>query len=238
MQIIILGASSNVGTALAEAFALGNNLILVGRSMDRLLAARDRSEALGASVVSIIRMDLESGVDLLINKIQGQHIDLVIDASSASSAIKDSEADSISVLKCVKTDFTAGVELIGYLIKTQHAMPAVIYISTILVFVNSPNRLIYSSLKRLYQLYLKKIQRENVGFQVLFVYIGKIIDRSAGLNKPLDVAFAVRKAYFKKRKKLLIGWTGVLMVLLFLVQPFLFYLAVYIQRAVRVLSGR
>src|SRR3990167_3990078 len=130
MHILVLGASSYVGAALAEAFALNNTLILVGRNVDRLLAAARRCQNSGAAQAEYIEQDFCLGVSSVLRAITDKRIDLIIDAASASASPdkRDSEIELKEILNYVSADFLSRVNILDYILQNQDTAPAMIFI--------------------------------------------------------------------------------------------------------------
>jgi len=233
MQILILGASSNVGTALAEAFASGNTLILTGRNAVRLEAAAGICRTAGSANVKLVTADLARDLHPLFEELQRHPIDLIIDAASASSSKRDGEISADAFDSLVAADFLSKVQLLQRICQNQAAAPAVIFISTVLTLVKSPGRTVYTALKGLYETYLIKLGAARPGFYLLIVYIGIVIENKGDYEKPRRLASAVAKAFLDRRRSLLFGMSGRIYVGLFYVQPMIFNLLTLIQRKVR-----
>jgi short-subunit dehydrogenase len=233
MIVLVLGASSYIGAALAESFCLDNDLILVGRNVGRLITATTKCRASGAAQVAYIEEDLALGVNSVLRAIEGKQIDLIIDAASASSRKRDSEIERDELSHLVSADFLSRTTIMKHILHSQDAVPAVIFISTVLTFVRSPGRRVYTSLKELYETYLNKLKGDRPDFTLLTVYVGTLIDAKNESNKPQQLASAVVKAFDNKREKLFFGLGGVFFLVLFYFQPVIFYLVTLTQRKIR-----
>jgi len=233
MRVLILGASSVVGKALAEAFAPGNSLVLAGRDSDRLAAAANGCRGAGAVGVSLVSADLSCGAAPLIQAIGGLQVDLVIDAASAASRLRDAEIEASRLPGLVTADFLSKAELLEHLLATQRTAPAVILVSSVLASVKSPGRFAYSSLKRLSELYLGRVSESRAGFRLLVVRVGTVIDTEKGSDEAQRLAAAVVRAFKGNRKVLLYGLSGRLFVGLFYLQPLVFQFVSVLQRRLR-----
>ena len=233
MLILVLGASSNVGTALAEAFSFNNSLILVGRHVERLLVATNRCKESGANHVSHVEQDLSLGIGAVLQAIEGKQIHLVIDAASASSRYRDVEIESNDIPRYVFADFLSHTEIMDHILQNQDIAPAVIFISTVLTLVKSPGRTIYTALKVLYAAYLTKIKNIRPDFNLLIVYVGTVIDTRKETRKPKKLASGVFKAFNSKKGKVFFGLSGIVYLVLFYSQPLLFYGVTVAQRKIR-----
>jgi short-subunit dehydrogenase len=232
-RILILGASSQIGMALANEFALGNNLLLVGRDVSRLQIVRRICETSGASSVRLLKLDLSQGVEPLLQAFQGTSLDLLIDVASASSSKRDAEIDPTEINELLASDIISRTELLGQILSSQEKPPAVIYISTILTFVTSPGRVVYTSLKSLYEAYLQMLKVKHPDFQLLVVNVGTLVDTKEASTKARKLAAAVATAYYSKKEAMLYGMSGRMFVWLFYLQPLVFLFVLNIQRKVR-----
>ncbi len=237
MHILILGASSLVGTALAQAFAPKNALTLVGRNAANLADAAQKCGASGAALVDCVSQDFSLNVDCVLQAIEGIRIDLLIDAASATSGKRDSEIQSNEMADLVSADFSSRTKIIDHILRNQTDAPAVILISTILTLVKSPGRSVYTALKVLYETYLKKIRDKRPEFNLLVVYVGTVIDAKNESDKPKKLASAVFDAFARNRRRLFYGVSGMLFLGLFYFQPIAFYLVTLAQRKIRQRSG-
>jgi short-subunit dehydrogenase len=237
MHILVLGASSNIGTALAEAFCLDNNLILVGRNVDKLTASANKCKYSGASLVAYVEQDLCQGVSAVLQAIEGKRIDLVIDAASASSRYRDYELEPKDIPRYVFADLLSRAEIIDHILRNQDSAPAMIFISTVLTLVKSPGRRVYTALKTLNETYLKQIKGSRSDFYLLIVYVGTVIDSRHDTHKSTRLATAVSQAFAKGNEKIFFGLSGVFLLILFHLQPMLYYAVTIAQRRIRRLLG-
>ena len=233
MRILVLGASSSVGAALSEVFSQGNSLILAGRNLDKLNTAVCKCRDAGAVHVRYVEQDLALGVSAILETIKGEQIDLVIDAASASSRLRDPEIESKDIAGYVSADLLSRILLMDHLLTNQRVAPAMIFISTILTLVKSPGRVIYTALKEIYESYLVKLKRGRPDFNLLIAYVGTVIDTERQTPKPRKLATAVFEAFQKKRKKLIFGASGIILLILFYFQPVIYYCVTVTQRKIR-----
>jgi NADP-dependent 3-hydroxy acid dehydrogenase YdfG len=237
MLILVLGASSSVGAALSEVFSRGNSLILTGRNPGKLNAAACKCRDAGAVHVRYVEQDLALGVGAILEAIKGNQIDLVIDAASASSSLRDPEIESKDIAGYVSADVLSRTVLMDHILINQGVAPAMIFISTILTLVKSPGRVIYTALKEIYESYLLKLKRGRPDFRLLIAYVGAVIDTERETPKPRKLASAVFEAFKKRRKKLIFGASGIALLILFYFQPVLYYCVNVTQRKIREIFG-
>ncbi len=234
MNILVLGASSAVGAALAQEFADDGNLILTGRDRARLETAASGCRKPDDRTVEIMPIDLVEGGHALGDRLEGRNIDLIIDAASASSARRDDEQSTAFLASSIDVDIMAKHALWELLRQRQEVVPGVIFISSVLVRLRSPGRTVYSSLKQLYEAYLKRLAVENPGLRSLVVHVGTVLDNRVVTDKTKGLAVAVREAYLAGNEYLSYGGSGRIMLVLNTIHPSLFSLAIRIQRALRV----
>jgi short-subunit dehydrogenase len=163
MNILIIGASSELGRAFVREFAPHNTLALTGRDAARLAMIKREAEHAGAKEARVIEHDLTRGHGLLVEALQGQKIDMLINAASATSAFRDSRIDPEQIEAHTRADLLTPVELILALL---HAQPAayspdaplhVIFISSVLALIHSPDRAIYAAYKQLQAAFLQRV---------------------------------------------------------------------------------
>lgn len=233
MRILILGASSSVGSALAAEFAPGNSLVLAGRDGGRLAAAERRCKEAGALELKSVSADLAAGAGPLVRAIGGLQVDLVIDAASSASGSRDEDIGADRMQALVAADLTSKIELLNALLGGQAAAPAVIFVSTVLTRVRSPGRLVYSSLKGLHEAYLGKLRDKRPDLRLLVVHVGAVIDAKDPSRKADDLARAVAKSFRAGRSELMFGLGGRILLGLFYTQPALYLFATLVQRRLR-----
>ena len=233
MRVLILGASSAVGSALASEFAPGNSLILAGRNRERLAEAEDACRRAGALHATSVAADLVAGVGSLLQAVEGPRIDLIVDAATAASATRDDKIEAGQLQGLLAADLTSKIELLDHLLERQAEAPGVIFVSTVLTLVKSPGRTVYASLKCLNEAYLKTTRERRPDLRLLVVYVGTVIDPRNPSGKASRLARAVGKAFRAGKSRMSFGLSGALLVGLFYVQPVLFLFAISVQRRLR-----
>jgi short-subunit dehydrogenase len=233
MRILVLGASSNIGSALAEAFASGNRLILAGRNADKLNLAVKLCLKAGAVEADYVSVDFRVEVALLMQAVGDKHIDLIIDAASSSSQKRDSALTANDMPDLVSIDFVSRTKIFSHLLVNQRSAPAVIFISTVLALVKSPDRQVYTALKELYGAYLRKLAETQAGFRLLVVYVGKVIPTDRVSCESRELAVSVVQAYRENRSEMIYGLSGRFLVSLYNLQPIIFRCVTHAQRRFR-----
>lgn len=233
LNILILGASSQIGCELALCFSQDNNLILLGRNIDSLNCLGKKCLGAGARKVDLLAQDLVSDASELIRKLGEMQIDLVVNLASSTSRVKDSELLPSQLEEYVQSDLLVPVRLIQHISETTIRPLKVIFISSVLASVRSPDRLLYSSLKSLQEMCLAKLLDQRKENKLLVVRVGKVIPHAQSSNKAKQLASAIYTAHLSRRSILNYGLTGRIYFLLFNFQPLIFNLVVQLQRLVR-----
>lgn len=233
LNILILGASSQIGRELALRFSPGNSLTLVGRNLERLqLVARQCSEV-GACNVDVIVHDIAGDAKLLIQNLGDKQFDLVINIVAATSRVKDSEFLLSQLEEYLMSDLLVPVQLLQGLIEKSNKPLKMIFISSVLAAAKSPDRVLYSSLKYLQEICLHKLSAYRQGNELLIVKVGKVVPHEHSSLKAQKLADAIYEAHLLKKKVLNYGWVGRLYLILFYAQPIVFSWIVKLQRVMR-----
>ena len=230
MRILVLGASSMIGSCLAAEFAPGNTLLLAGRNGKKLAVAAERCRAAGAVEAACVEQDLAQGTGEIRLRLADAPVDLLIDAASASSRQRDGELRAAQLAPFAMADFTSKVELVDWLLTRQPRAPGIVFISTVLVKLMSPERLAYSSLKRLHGLYLEKAAAEHPDMNLLVVHVGSVLATDRTTPKHGRLAAAARRAYEQGRREISLGTSGRLFAALFQISPLAFLAVARLRR--------
>lgn len=188
MNILILGATSQLGQAIAEQFYSNNTLFLSGRNERALTALQQRLEAQGSSSCSILVHDLAGNCNRMIEKLPGT-VDIVINAASASSELRDSMIPAELFEEIVQSDLLSPLRLMEKLLKRQSTPIHFVFVSSVLSDVMTQDRKIYSSLKMLQELMLEKLQSAFSGrLSIMTMKIGTWLDRERMTEKHREIA--------------------------------------------------
>ncbi|HWB83042.1 MAG TPA: SDR family oxidoreductase [Bryobacteraceae bacterium] len=234
MNVLVLGATSVIGAHVAEAFAPGNDLLLAGRDRARLHQAAERCRAAQAASVVETAMDLREGVANFLAEISGLLPDVIINAASATSRLRDDSIPADELAGVITVDLLAPLELIRSLIAERSGEKTrIVFISSVLASVPSPRRVIYGNLKRMQEESLLALARSNSAVQVLIARLAKPIPPDQPSRDAIRFAAAVRHAFDKGETKMSFGLSGRLMNGLFWLQPAVFHIAVEFIRLIR-----
>jgi len=237
-NILILGASSQIGQELTLHFAPKNSLTIVGRNQESLQFLQAQCLESGAENVDLIVQDIADGADSLIQKLGDRQFDLVINLVAGTSRVKDSEFLPSQLEGYLMSDLLVPVQLFQKLIERSSKPLKMIFISSILAAVRSPDRLLYSSLKSMQELCLQKLSTCRQGVELLVVKVAKVLPHGHSSRATQELANAVYEAHLLNKKTLNYGWGGRVYLILFYTQPIVFSLIVKSQRVLRACFAR
>ncbi len=226
-DILILGASSQIGQELALRFSPGNSLTLSGRNREALQRVADKCMAAGAYVDLMVH-DMADG-DIVNDK----QFDLVINLVAATSRVKDSEFVLGQLESYLKADLLVPIRFFQRLTEKPGKPLKIIFVSSVLALVKSPDRMLYGSLKSLQVMCLQKLTSLRQGDELLVVNVGKVIPHNSPSNEASKLAEAIYAAHQRRQKVLNYGLTGRIYLLLFYTQPLIFRAIVKLQRVLR-----
>ncbi len=234
MNVVVLGATSVLGAQIAISFADGNHLFIVGRRPGRLDTIAAACRAAGARHVAAIVDDLRLGLPATKNALADQRVDLVINAASATSRLRDDHIPATAFSEYAQADVLTPIEFIQGIAARDTSSPlTIIFLSTFLTAVRSPNRLVYSSFKLIQEEYLRRLAADYPNVSVLRVRISKLISPHKHSPDSLRLANAILDAYRKKKAAMTFGSSGVLLSTLFCIQPMAFHALMLLQRTIR-----
>jgi short-subunit dehydrogenase len=238
VNLLVLGASSAIGSQLALEFALGNALLLVGRNVERLERSARACRENGATSVTLLPADLESGYPEIVQAARLGNVDLVINAASATSRLRDSDLDIDSLGNYVSVDLVAPVRLIQDLSKHRGPAPlAVIFVSSLLALVRSPNRSVYGGLKAAHELFLKRILDSQPARKLLILRVGIPLPVETVTERTVLLGKAARTAFDRNQPVLFYGFSGRALSWLYFAQPLVFRTVVELLRKFRGAPG-
>ncbi|MBN2639091.1 MAG: SDR family oxidoreductase [Bacteroidales bacterium] len=255
--VVITGASSGIGRALALEFAAHGDLMVLGarREDELILLSREIEESGGTSVYKVTDVTIEKDSEALISYALEKYgcIDVLINNAGISmrALFRDASVDVIKRLM--------DVNFWGTVYCTKAALPALLEAKGTVVTVSSiagikglPGRTGYSASKFALQGFMESLRTENLktGLNVLMVYPGftasnirntaLVADGSQQGESPLnegkimsaeEVAKHVYKAVQKKKKKLVLTAEGKLTNLLSKFMPYFLEKKIYEKMA-------
>jgi short-subunit dehydrogenase len=235
MNVLILGATSNIGQALAHQFSSGNHLFLVGRNSDQLNLLKDRCLNKQAVTVTLLNYDLSLQSEIFLEKLNGINFDILINALSATSRLRDNllEISSNSFNTYWNIDVLIPIKIVEKIIARSNKLD-IIFISTVLSLIDVKDRVVYSSLKNIYSTYLRELNKKNKT-KFLIVYVGKVFsyDLNPESEKLNQFAKEVKNGYESGKESLLYGLEGKLFLLVYKLSPIILSFLHKVQRTLR-----
>lgn len=231
--ILILGASSSIGAALSEQFSKGNRVILSGRNQSRLNAVSVRCTRAGAVAVKIVATDLSQSVHPIIAINAEWSVNLIVDAASAASLARDSSIAPDAMRDIFQADVLSHLDIYQQVARLNKKHPDVVFISTVLSIVKTPDREIYSSVKRMLEIYLEKMRLSAPDVKILVFRVGKTINPECDNGEAIALARSVKSSFLMNKERVLYGAAGVVLRTLYVIHPALVGSVIRLQRKIR-----
>jgi short-subunit dehydrogenase involved in D-alanine esterification of teichoic acids len=232
-HILILGASSQIGQELALKFSPSNTLYLVGRNSIELDLISKKCLDNGANSAIRIIYDLSNRDESIFESTKKFHLDLIINAASATSRVEDNFFKPEFFEDYVFSDLLTPIRLAGKMSTLPEKMPDIIFISSVLSLIKSRNKEIYSALKRLQEMYLQCLFDHTNGGSLLIVRVGKRISHVNASLTAKDLANKIYQNYQLKKSFLNYGREGRIYLFLFYLQPILMQWIINLHRLIR-----
>lgn len=235
MNVLVLGATSVIGSEIAAAFASGNHLLLVGRDAARLADAERRCTSAGAVRIDRLPYSLSAGCDELAGALAAYRVDIMVNAASATSRLRDGDVDTTQLASYMNVDVVAPLDLAGRL-AARHPL-AVVFVSSVLAVARSPNRTIYGNLKAIHERALLTLAEREPRIRPHIFRIATIIDPDRRGRRAREAGQAVRRAFDAGKRIGTYGLAGRLMTALYLAQPAAYAAIIKLSRVVRGAAG-
>jgi NADP-dependent 3-hydroxy acid dehydrogenase YdfG len=159
------------------------------------------------------------------------HPDLIVNAASASSRLRDEKIAAENLGKIVATDLTAPLDVIRAVLSDRRGGRVdIVYISSFLSVVFSPDRAIYGALKRIHERALLGLAASQPEMRLMIVRVSKKIPVEWESREAVRLGAAVHEGYRVGKQMMYYGVTGRLAMTLFQIQPSLFSLGVKLNR--------
>lgn len=233
LNILVLGASSPIGKSLSEFFSSGNNIVLSGRNIINLNRAADICRLSGANSITVIPTDLAKSIKPLLDHNLLMPFDLIIDAACAASRFKDGQIAPNSLSYILESDLLSHLHVYQLISKQNYRHPDIIFISSVLSRVKTPDREIYSMVKRLIEIYLNGIGISNMNTRILIFQIGRVINFKDSNLETKKIAWCVKDNFVKGVSYHLYGGFGRLLVMLNFIHHLVPVLPIKIYREIR-----
>jgi short-subunit dehydrogenase len=232
-NILVLGASSVIGSALGKRFSKGNRVILSGRNYIKLKAVAEKCRESGATDVEIVLSDLAKSIQPIIDINLKWPIDLIIDSASAASMFRDEEIKPEEISILIKSDLISHLYIFQKLLRLNNTHPDIIYVSSVLAKVKTPGREFYSLTKRMTEMYLEKIIKLDSGTRITIFRIGKLIAKNQDNRVATEIASKVWTDFFSGNTIVNYGLGGHILLSLNIIHPVTINFVIKIQRFLR-----
>jgi len=241
MNILITGGTSTIGKAIVMEFAHGNSLFLLSRDTksNKLQELKEKALSLGSESVTFFNEDLGNYLDDKIDNIIKYNYDLFINIANSTSNLTDEDVHPTAHYYYTNVDLINPLIIIEKLLKNKSQKVnenklVMVFISTILSKINSPNSIIYSSYKTLQEQYIKRFKNlYKNNFDFLIVNIGTRIDREKESIKTANIARSIKQKLKSGKKYLNFGIEGKILFLLYNINPMLCKSAIYLSRLLK-----
>jgi short-subunit dehydrogenase len=234
MKILVLGASSTIGSSIVKSFAKDNKLFLLSTKREKLETLNKEVLALGCQSVKIVEADLQSPI--IVTNLISESIDMIINVACASSSLKNYNIKPHNHKYYTNVDLSNPLLILEHFLEEkskqgQNKQLYYIFINTILSKIQSPDYSIYYSYKTLHQEYMNgfKIKYGNI-LKSINVIVGTQIDRFKETKKTIDLANRIKLAIKRNESEFIFGFEGELIYILYRVSPFLSNGLIYIKR--------
>jgi short-subunit dehydrogenase len=238
MNVLVLGASSAIGSRVAAAFASDNDLFLTGRDAARLAEASKLCLARGATNVTPFECDLKNGAEPILRAVNGTPIGLLIHAASALSRLRDEEILADQLPEQIHAEVVAPLEVVRTLLDARRGQPmSVLYISSILAVLPTPRRLIYGRLKGVLEQALLSLQEQRPNLDVRILRVSKVIDKERD-SPDLDRLAEVAARAMRGRERIVsYGTSGRVLLALYNTQPLVVRGLMHVRRLLQRSEG-
>ena len=234
MNILVLGASSIIGTSIVKSFAKNNKLFLLSRKRENLEMLRKEALELGSQSVKIIEADLQSPI--IVTNLISESIDMIINVACASSRTKNYNIEHSRYQYYTAVDLSSPLIILEHFLKeklkkSENTQLYYIFINTFLTKIKSPDYSIYYSYKILQQEYMSGLQRKYGDIlKSINVIVGTQIDRTKETKKTVDLANRIKLAIKRNESEFIFGFDGKIIYMLYRISPLLSNCLIYMKR--------
>jgi len=234
MNILVLGASSTIGSSIVKSFAKNNKLFLLSTKREKLETLKKEALALGCQSVKIVEADLQSPI--IVTDLISESIDMIINVACASSSLKNHNIEPHRHQYYTAVDLSSPLVILKHFLEKKNtqgkgAQLHYIFINTILTKIQSPDYSIYYSYKILQQEYMSGFQRKygNI-FKSINVIVGTQIHRSKETRKTVKLAERIKLAIKNNESEFIFGPDGKIIYMLYRISPLLSNGLIYMKR--------
>ncbi len=234
MKILVLGASSTIGSSIVKSFAKNNKLFLLSTKREKLETLKKEALALGCQSVKIVEADLQSPI--IVTDLISESIDMIINVACASSSLKNYNIEPHRHQYYTAVDLSSPLVILEHFLKEkskqgENTQLYYIFINTILSKIKSPDYSIYYSYKILQQEYMSGFQRKygNI-LKSINVIVGTQINKSKETRKTVKLAERIKLAINNNETEFIFGFEGKIIYFLYRISPLLSDGLIYMKR--------
>jgi len=234
MKILVLGASSTIGSSIVKSFAKNNKLFLLSTKREKLETLKKEALALGCQSVKIVEADLQSPI--IVTDLISESIDMIINVACASSSLKNYNIEPHRHQYYTAVDLSSPLVILEHFLKEkskqgENTQLYYIFINTILSKIKSPDYSIYYSYKILQQEYMSGFQRKygNI-LKSINVIVGTQINRKKETPKTVKLAERIKLAINNNETEFIFGFEGKIIYFLYRISPLLSDGLIYMKR--------
>jgi len=234
MKILVLGASSTIGSSIVKSFAKDNKLFLLSTKREKLETLKKEALVLGCESVKIIEANLQSPI-IVTDLIPG-NIDMIINVACASSSLKNYNIEPHHHQYYTSVDLSNPLVILEHFLKEkskqgENTQLYYIFINTILSKIKSLDYSIYYSYKILQQEYISGFQRKYSNIlKSINVIVGTKINRTKETRKTVKLAEKIKVAIKNNKSEFIFGFEGNIIYFLYCINPLLSNGLIYIKR--------
>jgi short-subunit dehydrogenase len=234
MKILVLGASSTIGSSIVKSFAKNNKLFLLSTKRKKLETLKKEALAVGCQSVKIVEADLQSPI--IVTDLISESIDMIINVACASSSLKNYNIEPHRHQYYTAVDLSSPLVILEHFLKEkskqgENTQLYYIFINTILSKIKSPDYSIYYSYKILQQEYMSGFQRKYFDIlKSINVIVGTQINRTKETPKTVKLVEKIKLAIKNNKSELIFGFEGKIIYMLYRISPLLSNSLIYFKR--------
>lgn len=233
-RILILGASSQIGKSISAQYANNSEITLIGRSTTKLKETQKICYKSGAKKAYIIIQDFSKPLNGQILDLYKYKFDIIINLISGSSRILDKQLNGELLCKLVKSDVLYVIKFFNNIVKKSKHPIKIIFITSILEDIKTPNRFFYGAVKNILSIYFNNVQNNFSNVKLLSVKIGTRIDYKSSTKKTIALAKKILNADRQNKVKVDFGLEGFFLKTIFYIFPLFVNVIIRMSRTTKI----